>query len=234
MDAETEAMNGTVPDGTGLSPGNEDNSYQNPQASREVANAGSRTPARTSERLKAKRKPLDTANLVLVALFAAGIGCLYLLSVRTGPKEASAAEEAVAAEVDAAIKQMKSPGARTDETTTVVDTFYYEASQRQIPVEELSRNAFIYRPALPTAPGEPTAQPGMPGGDSASAIAHMGAAEELELQSVLTGSYGAKAMISNNVLAEGQTIEGWTVKSIGAREVILARGEMEYILRMDH
>jgi len=181
----------------------------------------------TSRRPATKRKPITTGNLVLIGLFAAGIGCLYLLSLRVGPQQASAAEQAVAAEVDAAIQRMKTPVAKRNETSTVVDTFYYEASQRQVPVDQLGRNAFVYGSTLPKSDAINQAD----FGEDDTALATAG---KLELQSVLTGSAGAKVMISNNVLAEGQTIEGWTVKHIGAREVTLVRGELEYVLRMAH
>jgi len=109
-----------------------------------------------------------------------------------------------------------------------VDTFYYEASQRQVPIAQLGRNAFVYGPARPALPGGgPAGQ-----GDGAAASAYMGAVANLQLQSVLSGPHGNKAMISNNVLSEGQAIEGWTVKRIASQEVILAREEVEYVLRM--
>ena len=53
-----------------------------------------------------------------------------------------------------------------------------------------------------------------------------------ELQSVLSGAQGAVAMISGDLLTEGQDVKGWTVRSIAPREVVLAREGLEYVLQM--
>jgi hypothetical protein len=60
----------------------------------------------------------------------------------------------------------------------------------------------------------------------------MQAAKTLTLQSVLTGASGATAVISNNLLAEGQTIRGWTISKILSKEVLLTWKEQTFVLKM--
>ena len=121
-----------------------------------------------------------------------------------------------------------------NETRAVVNTFYYEARQRQIPLEQLSGNPFIYVPVgflkSGLAFGQPdgnAAQAGRP--TPQDTPPPVGA---LKLQSVLMGEGGARAMISNNMVAEGQTINGWTVKSIQSREVILTWKDRKHVMTM--
>jgi len=177
-----------------------------------------------------RKLPINAANLMLAALFAAGILCLYLLSLRIGPETASAEQQAVTAQVNAALEQMQIPKhERNSETDQVVNTFYYQAKQRQIPISELSGNPFVYHPVSRKNDAGPS-RPGQNG--DPTEINAFDAVKQLTLQSVLKGSNGAMAMISNDVLAEGQTVKGWTIKAIKTREVLLTRDGMEYTLRM--
>ncbi len=179
---------------------------------------------------------VNPINYVLVVLFAAGIGSVYLLSLRSGRPTASAAEQIAEAEVDAALDQLDAANnEKAEETSAVVDTFYFEAKQRQIPLGNLETNPFIYE-----APGQGA---DLLGTDAKMEnLAEIQRREELEsrmqavrglkLQSVLMGSDGARAMISNNLVAEGQTVNGWTVKSIQPRQVILTCQDREYVLKL--
>jgi len=178
--------------------------------------------------------PVALGNFVLAGLFVAAIGCLYLLSLRGGPQEASADQRQAEARVDAALVQMNaasSARAGKDETTTVVDTFYYEAKQRQIPIETIAGNAFIYHPPGATQ-DEQALNPNPEDQPDPQRAQELAEVRQLKLQSVLMGPQGARAMISNNVLAKGQTISGWTIESIKPREVLLSREGQTYLLQM--
>ena len=183
---------------------------------------------------KFRISPLD---LLLIGLFASGLICLYLLSLRNGPQTASAEEQNVKARVEAALSQLGTVSDKTqaDETSAIVDTFYYEAAQRQIPVERLSGNPFVYMPAVfansSLLPNQNNADPAEIQKQQRLSDA-MDAAKQLHLQSVLMGGQQATAMISNNLLTEGQIISGWTVKSIESRQVTLAWNDHEYVLKM--
>lgn len=196
-------------------------------------------PVASTASISEAHRRINTPNLVLVGLFVAGIACLYLLSMRAGPSKASAEEAAAEAKVDAALSQLAAIPKADDlkrETSAIVDTFYYEAKQRQIPLDKLACNAFAYKAAASEAESQSEAL----GGEEQGPPVHvhqdereaMAAASQLKLQSVLSGWQGATAMISNNLLSEGQVINGWTVKSIESRQVVMAWKDKTYVLKM--
>ena len=195
-----------------------------------------RPPQGTPPTSKPSRKlPISPGNLLLAGLLGVAAVGLYLLSLRNGPQMASAEEQATDARIEAALVQLKNtPLGSLDETEAVVDTFYYEAKQRQVPISRLVGNAFVYLLPSPTGiitPGQ-TSGSGSAGQEQEEETDAIRIVKQLELQSVLMGSGGAKAMISNSVVGEGRVIKGWTVRSIKPREVLLTRGDLKYVLRM--
>jgi len=177
----------------------------------------------------------NKANLVLVGLFAAGLLCLYLLSFRNGPAEASAQQSTAEMQVDTALIQfVKTPvdPKRKRLAESLVQQFYLDVTQRQIPLSDLSDNPFVFVPPPGTAKATtPAPAAPKPAVNIAEAQA-MESVSKLQLQSILMGSHGATAMISNNLLTEGQAIVGWKVSKIRTREVILTRGNKTYVLKM--
>ena len=191
-----------------------------------------------SPRTSRKRISLSKENALLAGLFAAGMIVVYLLGLRGGPAEASASQRAAERQVDSALQQLDRmlPASTSgpSKAKQVVDTFYYEARQRQIPIEQLSGNPFVFTLPAPRAEPLRTTSTGTPlpkaqpeaDGDALECV------RRLSLQSVLMGTHGATAMISNNMLTEGQEIQGWTVKTILPREVILTWKDRQYVLSM--
>lgn len=183
----------------------------------------------------ALRRRLNMPNFVLVGLFLAGVGCLYAMSLHVGPRKASANETSAEAKVDAALTQLTTAPRTAElqkETRGIVDTFYYEARQRQVPLDKLTGNPFAFEAAVDTSrlPAQDDAAPAAPVPQGAAEA--MAAAAQLKLQSVLRGTHGATAMISNNLLSEGQVINGWTVQSIEPRQVTLTWNDQQYVLKM--
>ena len=184
---------------------------------------------------------LGRGNMVLVLLFAAGLGCVYLLSLRSGPTEASAEQRKVEQQVDSAIMQLASSDlgkvGQRGVASALVRTFYYQAQHRQIPLGSLKGNPFVFAEAQPVLVEgtEPTGEQSSPPQQKiqqrnlAQALA---AAKQLALQSVLMNSHGRMAMISNNLLTEGQEIQGWTIRKILPREVLLVWQDQQYVLTM--
>lgn len=178
-------------------------------------------------------------NLVLVGLFAASIACVYLLSLRSTPAAASAEQRRTELHVESALSLLARPNPTDAEKSrraqAVLDAFYCQAAQRQIPLEKLSGNPFVFKPpGEPASPAAepPTAPPGPENPRDEDLSEALTAVGQLTLQSVLTGSSGATAMISNNILSEGQTIRGWTIISIKPREVLLKWNDQRYVLKM--
>jgi len=186
-------------------------------------------------------RALGRGNMVLVLLFAAGLGCVYLLSLRSGPAKASAEQHRVELQVDSAILQLASSNlgkvGQRGGATALVRTFYYQARHRQIPPEALEGNPFVYTEAQSDlaaglkATGEQSSPPQqeIQQRNLSQALA---AAKQLTLQSVLMNSHGRMAMISNNLLTEGQEIQGWTIRKILPREVLLVWQDQRYVLTM--
>jgi len=179
-----------------------------------------------------------SGNILLVGMYAAGLGCLYFMSLMKGPDSASAEQIEVESTVDDALAKLNTmpmAGSKDQRTAAIVDTFYYEAKHRQIPVSSLKTNPFVLRqPALsePVA-AVPLDQTKETPQHQASEVGEaLAAAETLRLQSVLMGSRQTVAIISDNLLTQGQSISGWTVHKILPREVILRRKDQKFVLRM--
>ncbi len=177
------------------------------------------------------------ANMLLAGLFAAGIACLWGLSLHKGPATACAEEMTVETTVDTALSQLTpSSGKSSKETAAVLDTFYYEARHRQLPQGRLKGNPFILtmpvRAVAAPTEATPTPAPTPVVASNTAACEALAAAAKLSLQSVLMGNHETVAMISNNLLTEGQTIQGWTVSKIEPREVTLTWNDQKYVLHM--
>ncbi len=203
-------------------------------------------PASTSQSngafdLRAKLQQLRGGNMLIVAVFAASLIGLYIYSISRGPKEASAKEQLVEAQVDNAIltlKALSQTSPKSNSATRMVEAFYYEAKQRQVPLEKLNGNPFIFIPPEPVEPAEPevkefdkTPEPNAQEKELADAMAEV---KKLKLQSVMVGSSSAIAMISNNLLSVGQEISGWTVTSIAPRKVVLSWKDQKYVLELQN
>lgn len=186
-----------------------------------------------------RKKPavLSRNNLVLAGLFTAGIVVIALLHFKAGPQSAAAASTANDTQMDtllATLTQVKND-CRSAAASSIIDRFYYEARQRQVPPEQLAGNPFRMAPpeALPP-PSQIESTPHAVAPDlQAQALAEaQESIRDLTLQSVLTGSAGATAIVSNNVLTVGQKVCGWTVVEIAPRRVVLEWQSHRHILTM--
>ena len=177
---------------------------------------------------------MSLGNLMLVGLFAAGIACVYALSLQQGPASASEQERQNELRVETALNMIKNQtfAGQSRKAQEIVDTFYQEARLRQVPIGELTGNPFVYQPPHPLA--APAETPKAPKKDPRLVALEQAqeAVKDLELQSVLKGEHGSTAMISGNLLTKGQVIRGWTVSKIGPREAVLTWKEHRHVLRM--
>jgi hypothetical protein len=177
-------------------------------------------------------------NTPLVVMFAAALAGVYLLSLRQGPSTALAQEKAEDGQVELALAAWQ---ARTEATKKaggsardLVNTFYYETKQRQIPLGRLAGNPFEFKPlaATPLLPVAETRELQAVPDEAAAHGDALSAVKELRLQSVLAGPHGATAMISNNILTEGQVIRGWTIVKIEPESVTLKWNDQTVELKM--
>jgi hypothetical protein len=178
---------------------------------------------------------LMSGNWLLVGLFAAGLAFLYVMNLMKGPATASAQQIQAQSNVEEALAKLSGSGAAPGQgktTAAIVETFYCEAKHRQIPADSLKSNPFVFKAIPPASPTTQvaeanvvvkTSEPGVPEA--------MDAVKALSLRSVLMGAKPA-AIISDNLLTEGQSIHGWTVTKIMAREVHLSWKDKTYVLKM--
>jgi hypothetical protein len=168
------------------------------------------------------------ANIAITGLFLAGIGCLYLLRLSNGPASASAESVAAEQQVDCALARMKvrDEGPITS-TQDILKTLDYDVAERQVPVDKLDGNPFVFDVVWPqsaTDGSDPASTPGASSAQTPEQTAETAAASEfsaLQLQSILTGASEAIAVISGKVVREGDTIHGWRVEQISERSVSL-------------
>jgi len=179
-------------------------------------------------------------SLMLVGLFLAGIAGLYVLSRSSGPASASAsdAERLVEARVDSVLLTLGSPAesTRTPEGLKVAERFYHDSRSRQIPLRDLQTNPFAFKvpPNLRKIIAKPKKIEVKKPTVSAEWKEAAAAAKRMQLQSILSSTHGKRkvAMISNNLLTEGQQIDGWTVVQIQPRSVTLKWKDRTFVLRM--
>jgi hypothetical protein len=182
---------------------------------------------------------MDSSSLILTGLFAAGIVCLYLLGSGKGPATASASQQTIQLEVDSALSRMnKSPltDPNTQRAAEVVSPFYDRAKRRQVPLGEVRGNPFILDAIAglggTNAKSQGQAPPSNTDGQSLRLTKALKDAEQLRLHAVIIGTSRPTAVISNNLVSEGQQISGWTVKKIEARKVVLAFESHTYALEL--
>jgi len=173
------------------------------------------------------------SNILLAAAFAAGVAGLWVLTRQSSPARASAEDKLAELRVDSALSALLNVSAESSRATEVVNTFYYQARQRQIPPSGLRGNPFVFSPPARPKATQPLAKKPPPPVKVEKEDKHqLEEVKKLVLQSVLIGSREPVAMISNNLLTEGQKIAGWTLTKIEPRKVTLTWKDKTYVLRM--
>jgi len=180
---------------------------------------------------------LTRGSLVLTGLCAVGFVSLYVLGHRAGPSSALGQQNLVYAKVDAALNlmgsQQKSPDLhKRTNAKAIIDDFYTAATQRQVDRALLQRNPFVYKKRAPEpAPVVETPRDTDPKDQVPAELkAAMDALKDLQLQSVLVGGRQPAALISNNLVTQGQAIRGWTVTNIEAGQVELTWKDQKQVL----
>jgi len=180
---------------------------------------------------------ISRGNMILAGMILAGIGCIYVLSVFEVPSQATAGQSAIETGVDMAIEKRDKPS-RTDlqkraQTNRILATLNYKASERQIPPDDLRGNPFVFVPPSSGSPEPIDGEAERTVSAAASELSNaLGAVQQLELQSILSGGSERIAIISDKLVHEGQTIQGWTVKQIQPRSVLLAWRNRTYVLKL--
>lgn len=203
----------------------------------ENAGVGVAGPAEAPRRFAGPKLPsLNGSSVMLGVMFLGGILAIYLIGMRVNPQMASADELIADQEVESVLlqyhKSLDSAGNLRKREMAILDSFYYDAGHRQIPPEALQGNPFIFRVPTLAPPGEGKNDNTASAATIRRPLDDMAVVRQLELQSVMVSNERAAVIISNNLLTEGQTIQGWTVSRIAARHVELTRKDKTYILEM--
>jgi len=178
------------------------------------------------------KKQLNMTSVVLFGLIALGGGALYLMHLRTGPAEASAANP----QANATVEQFLS-GGQTNiiqmermlrDTQKVVDQFLTYPSVTQIPLTALQTNPF--RQIEDKGPDASVSEAAAKKKKEEERLAIKTAADALQLQLVMMGAKSS-CMINNSVYREGQVVEGFTVEKINANSVIVRNGTYKFELK---
>jgi hypothetical protein len=195
---------------------------------------GEATPAPPSGTEKARAElaekvnKVGAANLMLAGLFVAGIAVVYLLSLRGNAEKAVAAQTTEEIRVSGALAKFSQ---RRESAKSIVDSFYFDATQRQISRKLLSGDPFEAQErekpeSVEIGPEVVVVQP-----DAASEKARaVAAAKALRLQSILSGPQGDIAMIGNKLVRPGDTLAGWKVTGIEPTRVVLQWEDLTHVL----
>ncbi len=182
------------------------------------------------------RPRFNRTTFALIGLFAAGIATVAFMSLRGGPKQASADDKAVEEKVESFItKRQRASEAEQSPANTkdVVEAFSHYESRRQVPTEDLQSNPFVF------GTPEPRDQATTPSSSAQEKAAAKRRAEltkelgRLKLQSVMRGQRGSTAIINNNFLIEGQTIGSFTLRKISPRSVELVADDIDFMLHLE-
>ncbi len=186
------------------------------------------------------RRFAPSRKWILPGLLVAGLAVVVVLHFRGSvPAKASASTKETEKRMDGFLKAFRTtaaPGA-DKKASSVINTFYFEARQRQIPASKLTCNPFRLQSVTgAAAPQESTAasatQPVTDEGEAKELSDALAKLKTLTLQTVMTGSAGATAIISNNFLTLGQKIYGWQVIDIQPRSVTLQWRDCKRTLTM--
>ncbi len=193
----------------------------------------------------AGRPKLNRSTLILVGVFLAGAGAVAFLAMRGGPKEATASDKDLELKVeqfiarDTAKKVAGTTKTKADDladTRKVVDEFYNFASRRQVPLDNLKSNPFVFGDGEEeSTPAEDNTRAAKRAAAEAAAKRKKALAAELAkltLQSVMGGRRGNTAIINNNFVAINDSLGSFVVKSISGRSVELAAGETTFTLSL--
>ena len=211
---------------------------EQPEMTDSMADGGAASRPPAAERRR--RLALHGGNLLLVIMFGVAIAAVYLLKLRITPASVDAEETRAEQQVDLAIGLWGAPqqgGSLRESSQSLVESFYKDAGQRQIPLHELQDNPFAF-----LAPkGEPEDTPESAGSSDDGGRTSpdqrrdnaLTAVQLLELQSISARHDGTwMAQISDNLVTIGQTINGWTLTRIEPRHVVLTWGKETFELRI--
>ena len=183
-------------------------------------------PAQTSQNLK-------RSTSILMAVFAIGGLCLWVMVKQVGPSEANAALTPEELQVESAIASLtRATDSFQGKMGAVIDRFYKFSEVEQVEVNELRKNPFAHDfggGSNIELTGSSAFQTSL---DEATKAELKKKASQLQLWSVMESAENGCAMINDKLLYVGDSVSGFVVRKIGKGHVVLAADEMEVVLRI--
>lgn len=201
--------------------------------SRDSGLSGSEETGETEFVAEEKKSKVNTSTLGIFGLLVLCAGGTYFMYLRNGPQTANADDDTTTETINTFLtdgeKHVTLMKQMLQDTDKVVQRFRQSNSNTQIPLARLQTNPFrMLIPAVENAnEGEVTSRRRR----EEERAAALQAVQDLKLQSVLFGNRRA-AMLNNQMVAEGQTIEGFIVEKITADGVIVRMGVYRFELKM--
>lgn len=186
---------------------------------------------------------INRSTAMMGLMFLGGLTWVFFASRQFTPVSMSEEDLKNQTIIDAGLQNMMKittgKEKQREKMRRMIRSIYFEAKNRQIPMDELTRNPFVFEPAVAQAPKpEPvTPKPSKRSGKKPEddkppePVEQPPPIDGLRLQSVLLGN-PASAMISGSMVNEGQTIQGWKIVKIEAGRVVLQWKDRQYVLRM--
>lgn len=179
-----------------------------------------------------KKPQANPVLLGVLGLAVVGAG-LYYGVLRHGPATASAAQapppDAVATFLSNGQHHVQLMRQMLQDTDRVVAQFRASSMARQVPLKGLRTNPFQIAADQPDARTDSSSRRR----HEEERLAAQAGAERLRLQSVLHGSHVQACMINNQLVQEGQEINGFTVEHIGPQSVIVRSGTFRFEVSME-
>ena len=176
-------------------------------------------------------KSSNRNTMVLLGICLSGIVVVYLLGARQSIAEPTEQQKAAEAQIDAVLGKLVQKGSAKgllNSTENMVKTFYEYPSNQQVSLQDLKKNPFSRVGRAKVGAEVPTIK-------TRAEIERelKGKLADLELQSVVKGSRGAKCLINGEVYGKGQVVaETFRISNINVNSVVVVAGEFEFVLRM--
>jgi ABC-type glycerol-3-phosphate transport system substrate-binding protein len=192
---------------------------------------------------KAKHHPGTIAMFALAGVAAVALGAMYFryfkyeFTIPTTDSQASVEKFLTTGQAD--LRGMRET---LDKTAKLVNEFGQEIDAVQVPVDQLAANPFDQGLTLVTVADESPDGAVVPvihqAADTSKAVreqqrqALLEQAKKLKLQSILYGSAKSHCLIDGKLYAVGQTVEGFTIRSIERDRITLHTQGHEFVLQL--
>lgn len=187
-------------------------------------------PAQEYLTVASRSRTAQRSTIMVAVLIGIGLLGLWFMIRKSKPQSASAASnETEATKIEGAIARLTGVSSEMlNRMDQIVNKFYEFSNVLQIRVNELSKNPFELEMFLNRLKAEmgPEAQ------DLGVDVEMMRRqklkqqAKEMRLVSIMHSDQGSRCMIDDKILAEGDSIKGFTISEIGDRFVKL-RGRLD-------